>query len=215
VRGACALSALLAGSVAVAADVRDHTRMKPDAGTAVSSAQAITMTLTLSPVTVRPVQTWVRGVADLDGSGLILDAVLHEPDARLVAVGQRVRVFSLESRSSMYQARVTHVMPQADRRVVRFALTSKPHIESKDFLFEIVTEQGQYLSVPNEALIDEGEHQIVYVQQSSGDYLPQVVQIGVQGELYSQVLSGVKAGDQVVTIGSFFIDAEHKMKGPD
>jgi hypothetical protein len=27
------------------------------------------------------------------------------------------------------------------------------------------------------------------------------------------VLGGVNAGDQVVTIGSFFIDAEHRLKG--
>jgi len=27
------------------------------------------------------------------------------------------------------------------------------------------------------------------------------------------VIDGVEAGDSVVTIGSFFIDAEHKLKG--
>jgi hypothetical protein len=36
---------------------------------------------------------------------------------------------------------------------------------------------------------------------------------GVQGELFTQVLNGLQEGEQVVTIGSFFIDAEHKLKG--
>jgi hypothetical protein len=214
-RGAWIAVALLAGGVTTGADVREHTRMKPDAGTAVSSAQAIAMTLTLAPVTVRPVQTWVRGVADLDESGLLLTAALRGPDSQLVVVGQRVRVFSLQSRSSMYQARVSRVLPRAGHSVAEITLASKPHIAAASFLLEIVAERGQFLSVPNEAIIDEGEQQVVYVQQRSGDYLRQVVQIGVQGELYSQVLSGVKEGDQVVTIGSFFIDAEHKMKGAE
>jgi hypothetical protein len=214
-RGAWIAGALLAGSAASGADVRDHTRIKPDAGTAVSSAQAITMTLTLAPVAVRPVQTWVRGVADLDKSGRMLTATLRGPDFQLVAVGQRVRVFSLQSRSSMYQGRVARVAPQSGHSVAQITLSSTPRIAAASFLLEIVTERGQFLSVPNEAIIDEGEQQIVYVQQRSGEYLPQVVRIGVQGELYSQVLSGVRDGDQVVTIGSFFIDAEHKMKGTD
>ena len=35
----------------------------------------------------------------------------------------------------------------------------------------------------------------------------------IQGELLTQVLDGIKEGDQVVTFGSFFIDAEQKLKG--
>ena len=35
----------------------------------------------------------------------------------------------------------------------------------------------------------------------------------MQGELFTQVLDGLKPGEQVVTIGSFFIDADHKLKG--
>ena len=35
----------------------------------------------------------------------------------------------------------------------------------------------------------------------------------LQGELFTQVLEGLQPGEQVITIGSFFIDAEHKLKG--
>ena len=44
---------------------------------------------------------------------------------------------------------------------------------------------------------------------------PQEIQTGIQGELYTQVLDGVKDDAQVVTFGSFFIDAEHKLKGTE
>ena len=65
---------------------------------------------------------------------------------------------------------------------------------------------------PNEAIIEEGDKHIVYVQQD-GEYVPKQVQTGTQGELYTQVLAGLKANTPVVTFGSFFIDAEHKLKG--
>ena len=46
-------------------------------------------------------------------------------------------------------------------------------------------------------------------------YVPQEIHTGVQGELYTQVLHGLAEGDQVVTIGSFFIDSEYKLKSTD
>jgi Cu(I)/Ag(I) efflux system membrane fusion protein len=79
---------------------------------------------------------------------------------------------------------------------------------------EIVTERGDFLSVPNEAIIETGGKQVVYVQQEQGRYEPRTIQPGVQGELFTQVLDGLKPGEQVVTFGSFFVDAEHKLKGP-
>jgi Cu(I)/Ag(I) efflux system membrane fusion protein len=76
-----------------------------------------------------------------------------------------------------------------------------------------VWEDGDFLSVPNEAIIDTGGRTVVYVQDAAGGYLPREIKPGVQGELFTHVLEGLKPGEQVVTIGSFFIDAEHKLKG--
>jgi len=80
---------------------------------------------------------------------------------------------------------------------------------------EIVVERGPFLSVPNEAIIEEGDTHIVYVQTQPGQYVPAEIHTGMQGELFTQVLDGVKDEAQVVTFGSFFIDAEHKLKGTD
>jgi multidrug efflux pump subunit AcrA (membrane-fusion protein) len=80
------------------------------------------------------------------------------------------------------------------------------------YVLEVVVEQGPYLVVPNEAIIEEGDKHIVYVQQG-GEYVPKEVRTGIQGELYTQVLEGLQANMPVVTFGSFFIDAEHKLKG--
>ena len=46
-------------------------------------------------------------------------------------------------------------------------------------------------------------------------YVQREIHTGVQGELYTEILDGVTDWDQVVTFGSFFIDAEHKLKGTE
>ena len=85
----------------------------------------------------------------------------------------------------------------------------------RDSVMEIVAERGPFLSIANEAIIEEGDRHIVYVQQQPGQYVPVEIHTGIQGELYTQVLDGLNDGAQIVTFGSFFIDAEHKLKGTD
>ena len=78
---------------------------------------------------------------------------------------------------------------------------------------EIVTDRGNFLSIPNEAIIEEGSRRVVYVQRQEGRYEPAVIGTGIQGELFTEVREGLVDGEQVVTFGSFFIDAEYKLKG--
>jgi multidrug efflux pump subunit AcrA (membrane-fusion protein) len=113
----------------------------------------------------------------------------------------------------MYQALVTRVVPRTGGVAVEASLASTGRPNTTVYVLEIVVEQGPFLSVPNEAIIEEGNKHIVYVQQQPGQYVPREIHTGMQGELYTQVLDGVKDGDQVVTFGSFFIDAEQKLKG--
>src|ERR1044071_5505732 len=74
------------------------------------------------------------------------------------------------------------------------------------YVLEVVGGQGPYLGVPNEAIIEEGDKHIVYVQQD-GEYVAKEVHTGIQGELYTQILEGLTPNTPVVTFGSFFIDA--------
>ena len=71
-----------------------------------SQAQAVDLTLTLTEVTVRPVQVWVRAAGPLDAAGKTITVYLAPPEGALVQVGQRARTFPVESRSSMFQARI-------------------------------------------------------------------------------------------------------------
>ncbi|MET0213573.1 MAG: HlyD family efflux transporter periplasmic adaptor subunit [Vicinamibacterales bacterium] len=215
------LLSLLAGALlvlntptgAVAQSVRDHVRLKPDGSTAVTESQASELTLTLTEAAVRPIQIWVRTAGVIDNSRRTVAAFVPSAERAFVKVGQRVRAFSVESRSSMYLARVAGIEPKGTGAMVTVTMAGPAHQNSVRYILEIVTERGDFLSVPNEAIIETDGRQVVYVQEQQGRYVPKEIQLGIQGELYTQVLSGLKHGEQVVTFGSFFIDAEHKLKG--
>jgi hypothetical protein len=205
------VSSLFVVSSAFAQSVRSRIRQPVNP---ITASQAADLTLTLTAVTVRPVQVWVRTAGQIDAAGKVVTVYLSGRDASLVQVGQRARTFPVESRSSMYQARVVRTTSQSEGRVrVEAELLAAAQRASRSYLLEIVAEPAWYLSVPNEAIIEEGDSRVVYVQVSEGQYEPRTIRTGLQGELYTQVLDGVKDGDQVVTFGSFFIDSNYKLKG--
>lgn len=196
-----------------AQSVREHTRQPSNRSTAVTESQATELTLTLTEASVRPIQIWVRTAGVADATGQTVTAFVSSVEGAFVRVGQRVRAFPPESRSSMYQARISQVMPQGDRVLVKATLVGPGRQNSTRYVLEIVTERGEFLSVANEAIIETVGKHVVYVQQPQGRYVPREIQIGTQGELWTQVIDGLKPGEQVVTFGSFFIDAEYKLKG--
>ena len=105
----------LCTSVAFPQGVRDRIRNSPRA-TSVTESQANELTLTVTQVAVRPIQVWVRAAGVADRTGQTLTAMLSSTDAASVKAGQRVRAFPPESRSSMYQARVSQVVPKGAPR---------------------------------------------------------------------------------------------------
>ena len=205
--------ALIDSGASAAQDVRAHTRPNPDRSTAVTESQATELTLTLTEAAVRPIQIWVRTAGVVDRTGRNVTAAVSAADGEFVAVGQRVRAFPPESRSSMYQARVSQVVSRGDRVMIQAVLAGPGREDSPRYILEIVTEPVRFLSVPNEAIIETGGRPVVYVQQQQGRYVPREIRVGVQGELFTQVLGGLTPGEQVVTFGSFFIDADYKLKG--
>lgn len=206
---------IIAGLAAEAAHgQRERTRPTWNSSTTVTETQASELTLTLTEAAVRPIQIWVRTAGVIDVTRRIVTATVPGADGRRVKVGQRVRAFSPESRSRMYQANVSQVLPRGESIAVKATVTGRTLDASDYYVLEIVTESDELLSVPNEAILESGGRQLVYVQQPNGSFSPREISVGLRGELFTHVIEGLQQGQQVVTIGSFFIDAEHRLKGP-
>ena len=218
---------LLGVSLVQGHGVRDRTRAEGlQRDTGVSASQAIELTLTRVEVEQQILQTWIRSVATIDTAGRVLTARLCASEQTLVKLGQRVRAFPPDSKSSVYQARISAMRAEGDCLHVEATLAGKAYERSPLYVMEVITQRGRFLAIPSEAIIEEGDRQIVYVYMSrqadaasaenatdeQGRYLPRQIQRGLQGELYTQVVAGLEAGEQVVTLGSFFIDADYKLK---
>ena len=192
--------------MSVAQSVRDRIRLSPEKRSPITEQQANELTLTLNDASVRPIQVWLRTAGTIDKAQRSITAALPAAEGAQVRAGQRVRAFPPESRSSMFQARVTSVVSRGSTTFVTATLSGPAHAGSARYVLEI-------LSVPNEAIIESDGKRVIYVQVEKGRYEPREVEPGLQGELYTEIRSGLKAGEQVVTFGSFFIDADHKLKG--
>ncbi|OFW12377.1 MAG: hypothetical protein A3F70_07065 [Acidobacteria bacterium RIFCSPLOWO2_12_FULL_67_14] len=162
---------------------------------------------------IRPIQIWVRTAGAIRDDRKTIVALLSAADGARVRSGQRVRAFSPRSVARMNQGTVAHVSRQGQEIVATVVLAGEAVDASRYYVLEIVTENGDFLSVPNEAILESGGRPVVYVREASGSYAPRDITVGLRGELFTQVLDGVTRGEQVVTIGSFFIDAEHRLKG--
>jgi Cu(I)/Ag(I) efflux system membrane fusion protein len=69
------------------------------------------------------------------------------------------------------------------------------------------------LLVPTEALIRTGTRNVVIVAEGEGRFRPQEVRVGQESGEQTEILSGVAAGERVVTSGQFLIDSEASIKG--
>ena len=73
-------------------------------------------------------------------------------------------------------------------------------------------EAASVLAIPASAIIDSGKRQVAIVEVSEGRFRPTEVQLGRKGDGYVEVLSGLKAGDRIVTRANFLIDAESNLQ---
>ena len=202
------------GTLAAAQGVRDHTRPQPrdDRSNTVAETQAAEITLTVAPVGEQLLQTWIRTAGVIDEARKTLRTCVTDADAPLIVVGQRVRAFPPESKSSIYQARITSVVPRADCIAIEATLSGPAYGDATRYVLEIIVDRGSRFAVANAAIIERDGKQIVYEQIHPGHYEPHEIRTGLKGETYTEVLDGIAEGYRIITIGSFFIDAEYRLK---
>jgi Cu(I)/Ag(I) efflux system membrane fusion protein len=142
-----------------------------------------------------------------------------ERDLAAVAAGQSVIVRARSYPDRTFTGRVALVYPHlnpATRTVrVRIELPNADHLLLPDMYAEaeIDTGSGQdVLAVPDSAVIDSGERQVVLVDKGEGRFEPRKVQLGRRGAGYVEIKDGVAEGDAVVTSANFLIDAESNLK---
>jgi cobalt-zinc-cadmium efflux system membrane fusion protein len=149
-------------------------------------------------------------IADLSTVWLLAD--VYESDVPLIRVGQPVEVHVAAFPNESFSARITYIGASVDpatRRVaVRSVVENRRHKLKPEMFasFRVVTDsQIQSLAVPAGAIVHEGGKTCVWVKQSTNQFARREVTVGLEQQGWVQVISGLQAGDQVVSQGSIFI----------
>jgi membrane fusion protein, copper/silver efflux system len=71
---------------------------------------------------------------------------------------------------------------------------------------------GLVLVVPDSAIIDSGNQQIVLVERGEGKFQPRQVKLGAHADGFYEVREGLTADERVVVSANFLIDAESNLK---
>jgi cobalt-zinc-cadmium efflux system membrane fusion protein len=151
-----------------------------------------------------------------DVSSVWLVANVREEDSPLIRIGQPVEVNVTAFPTQVFKARVTYVAAQVDPNTHRLAVRAEvpnPNGALKPEMFatfRIITGEGtRSPSVPESAVVYDGTDAHVWVVQ--GDARRPVIALRPikvdrtnGGDV--QVVEGLKAGEQIVTRGSLFID---------
>ena len=144
------------------------------------------------------------------------EAFIHQGDVGIVKVGQRVDV--LDEKGRILQEGIIAAMGvivDPKTRLVRALVKSDKSIDFKSntfVQFRIRIPLGNRLSVPREAILFNGDHNMVYAVAGTGRFVARKVELGDEAEGYFEILEGVKEGETVVTNGHFLIDSETQIK---
>jgi Cu(I)/Ag(I) efflux system membrane fusion protein len=156
-------------------------------------------------------------VADLESLWVVAD--IYEADLPLIRPGQEALIALAGSPGQSYRARIDFINPSlaGETRTAKARFTiPNPGEKIKPQMFtevEIKIDLGRKLTVPDDAVIDTGVRQIVYVDRKEGNFEPREVELGARTEGYREVLRGLKAGEKVAASAAFLVDSEAQLRG--
>jgi RND family efflux transporter MFP subunit len=154
-------------------------------------------------------------VADLSTVWILADVYPSEMEA--AAPGNEASVSASFRPGETFRGQIDFVYPTVteESRTVKIRIVlPNPKGVLKPGMFVHVSLSGKgrmAAAIPRSALIQTGERQIAFVEESPGVYAPREIKIGVSGKDSIEVLSGLSEGEMVVTSANFLIDSESRI----
>jgi hypothetical protein len=155
-------------------------------------------------------------VTIVDLSTVWIVGEVYERDLAVARAGNQVSITSVSMPGVTIGGRITYVDPQVtpDARTARVRV-EVPNTNGRLLLgmlmeMRIDTAGADAVLVPRKALQTIGDTPVVYIADAGhpGTYVERSVRLGAQTADAVEVVSGVRAGEAVVTSGSFLIRSE-------
>jgi hypothetical protein len=145
---------------------------------------------------------------------------IYEYELPYIKTGQSVEIeFPYASDTKSLRGRLTYLYPYLDSKTrtaqVRMEFPN-PGFQLKPDMFvnvKLRVSLGRSLAVPEDAVLDTGTDQYVFVDKGEGYLEPRSVKVGGEAMGYVAIQSGLSAGERVVTAANFILDSESRLKG--
>jgi Cu(I)/Ag(I) efflux system membrane fusion protein len=169
------------------------------------------------------VGTVLFDIADLSKVWIMFDA--YESDLQFIHVGEKLS-FSLQALPGTdFTGKITFIDPVIDpvTRVARVRVETgnqdgklKPEMFATGTVSSVLTEYTDNVVIPKSAVLWTGKRSVVYVKQPGSEepvFKIRDVELGpMLGESYV-ITDGLYAGEEIVTSGTFSVDAAAQLEG--
>lgn len=154
----------------------------------------------------------------LPGAKAWLYAQIYEYEIGLIKPGQAIEAATPAYPGRVFRGAIKAVdsILSAETRTLRV----RAEVENPDNMLKpemyaeikIKVTLGSRLAVPLNAIVNTGARKLVFVDKGEAGFEPREVKTGFEGDDYSEIVSGIKAGEAVVTSANFLIDSEARLK---
>lgn len=155
-------------------------------------------------------------ITDLSSVWVLADA--YESDLARLRLGMTALLSLPAFPNHAFKGKVIFIDPILDPKTrtakVRIEFPNPTGELRPEMFGEVVMHAAprQGLRIPVDAVIDSGGTKVVFVAMGDGKFQPREVKLGVVSGDAAEVLSGLQAGEQVVTRANFLIDSESRLR---
>jgi len=161
-------------------------------------------------------------IANLNTVWAVFDA--YENQVSLLKEGQKIAIVTRAYPDKKLEAKISFIDPvlnSATRTVVVRAVLNNPEGQLKPGMFVAgslgLTEktENDTIVIPESAVLWTGERSVVYIKANPGEPIFEMREINLGDAINGGyvVLSGLVKGDEIVTNGTFTVDAAAQLKG--
>jgi RND family efflux transporter MFP subunit len=153
-----------------------------------------------------------------DFSTVWVSADIFEYEVPFVKIGQHAEMQLSYYPGKTWNGHVSFIYPTVDSttRTVKVRMEfPNPAFTLKPQMFadvDLKIRYGNQVVVPQEAVLDSGQEQRVFIAKGDGYFEPHEIKTGAKLDGKVVVLSGLKAGQTVVSSGNFLVDSESRLK---
>jgi len=162
-------------------------------------------------------QTELYTVADLSRIWVLVD--VFEDEVPWVRVGDKASMTVAAAPGVIFEGQLTYIYPYAEGQTrtvkARLEFDNSEYALKPDMFADVAIEanpQQDIIAIPSEAIVRSGLREQVFIVREPGRFEPRDITVGVSSEGWTEIRSGIEAGEEIVASAQFLIDSESSLR---